>query len=435
MPQEDKSEKIAEEVRIRGGVFTSPEEVSEKLRFLSLNHSSTTEIIEVILSASVDLGASDIHFEPSRDEIIIRFRLDGVLRELGRMKSDDYHYIVSRIKLLSGIKFNLEGSAADGRFTIKAEDGRDIEVRVAVSPSEYGEAIIARVLDPRGIMIGIPELGLREDDYEIVKKSLSMPSGAILVTGPTGSGKTTTLYSFLQNLKNPEIKIITIEDPIEYHLEGIQQTQVNAEAGYTFDNGLRSILRQDPDVILVGEIRDLSTAEIAMHASLTGHLVFSTLHTNSAAGAVPRLIDVGVKPQIIGSAVSLIIAQRLVRKLCPYCREEIQVNTDLSSKIEAFLKRMPERVDIEKYAPVKLYGAKGCDKCHGGYKGRVGIFELFELTRDYENVIRKSPSEYDLELFARTKGFTSLEEDGILKGLSGITSLQEVERVTGPINW
>ena len=284
-------------------------------------------------------------------------------------------------------------------------------------------------------MVQIPDLGFREDDYKIVQNNLMKPSGAILVTGPTGSGKTTTLYAFLQGIRSPEIKIITIEDPIEYHLDGIQQTQVNEEAGYTFDNGLRSVLRQDPDIILVGEIRDFPTAETAMHASLTGHLVFSTLHTNSAAGAIPRLIDMGIKSQIIGSAVTLLIAQRLVRKLCPYCKTEISLDEEMMEKTKRFLEGMPDKINKDLYKEIKLYKAVGCDKCHGGFKGRLGIFEIIELDKEYEKIIRESPSEFDIEAFARQKGFISLKEDGILKALKGITSLPEIERITGPLGW
>ncbi len=428
--------KISDEILVKGGLFSSSKEVTEKLGGLNQQNSSTTEIISLIFSSAVDLGVSDIHFEPGRDgNMVIRFRVDGVLKEVHKMLLDDYRYIVSRVKLLSGIKFNLEGAAGDGRFTIKADDGRDIEVRVAIAPSEYGEAIITRLLDPKGIMVQIPDLGFREDDYKIVQNNLMKPSGAILVTGPTGSGKTTTLYAFLQGIRSPEIKIITIEDPIEYHLDGIQQTQVNEEAGYTFDNGLRSVLRQDPDIILVGEIRDFPTAETAMHASLTGHLVFSTLHTNSAAGAIPRLIDMGIKSQIIGSAVTLLIAQRLVRKLCPYCKTEISLDEEMMEKTKRFLEGMPDKINKDLYKEIKLYKAVGCDKCHGGFKGRLGIFEIIELDKEYEKIIRESPSEFDIEAFARQKGFISLKEDGILKALKGITSLPEIERITGPLGW
>ncbi len=428
--------KISDEILVKGGQYHSLPEITQKLSGLNQQTSTTTEIISNIFSSAVDLGVSDIHFEPGRDgNVIIRFRVDGVLSEIHKMPLDDYRYVVSRIKLLSGIKFNLEGAAGDGRFTIKADDGRDIEVRVAIAPSEYGDAIITRLLDPKGIMVEIPDLGFRIDDYKTVQSNLMKPQGAILVTGPTGSGKTTTLYAFLQGIRTPEIKIITIEDPIEYHLDGIQQTQVNEAAGYTFDNGLRSILRQDPDMILVGEIRDFPTAETAMHASLTGHLVFSTLHTNSASGAIPRLIDMGIKPQIIGSAVTLLIAQRLVRKICPYCKQEVAVTEEMKEKISKFINRMPEKISKEEYKEIKLYQPTGCDKCHGGFKGRLGIFEIIELDKEYEKIIRESPSEYDVEEFARSKGFVSFQEDGILKALNGITTLDEVERITGPLNW
>src|SRR3989344_438554 len=288
----------------------------------NLFKAKATEIIEAILAGALINKASDIHFEPEKDKIRIRLRLDGVLEDIIFMPATIYQLVLNRVKLLSGLKLNIHEKAQDGRFSIASggppagEADATIEIRTSVLPGAYGENIVMRVLDPSMIKIDLESLGIREDDLKIIENQLQRPTGMILTTGPTGSGKTTTLYAFIKKILTPDAKVITIEDPIEYQVEGISQTQVEPDKGYTFENGLRSIVRQDPDVILVGEIRDFETAEIAMHAALTGHLVFSTLHTNDAIGAVPRLIDLGVKPPVISPAINLLMAQRLLRKLC-----------------------------------------------------------------------------------------------------------------------
>jgi type II secretory ATPase GspE/PulE/Tfp pilus assembly ATPase PilB-like protein len=279
-------------------------------------------------------------------------------------------------------------------------------------------------------------LGLRPDNLVIVKKALDRPNGLILNTGPTGSGKTTTLYAFLRSVNSPEMKIITLEDPIEYRIEGIEQTQVDEEAGYTFANGLRAIVRQDPDVILVGEIRDLETADIAMQSALTGHLVLSTLHTNDAVGAVPRLVNLGVKTVSIGPALTLVIAQRLVRVLCPACKKAASVDAATSEKITALLARLPARVDKAPYEKPTFFAPVGCPQCNGiGYRGRIGIFEFLEGGPDLETTILREASEVSLREVAKKQGMVSMQEDGILKALSGITTLEEVVSVTGELVW
>jgi len=258
----------------------------------------------------------------------------------------------------------------------------------------------------------------------------------MLNTGPTGSGKSTTLYAFIQHVNDPETKVITIEDPIEYHLEGIEQTQVDTEAGYTFANGLRSILRQDPDIILVGEIRDQETAEIAMHTALTGHMVFSTLHTNDAVGAIPRLVDIGIKTTIIGPALALVIAQRLVRRLCPDCKEASSLPADLKARVKKFLDQLPKRVDRAPYEKPQLYKPKGCAKCNElGYRGRIAVFEFLEVTPELEELINKEASEVVVKKFAKEQGMVRMQEDGVLKVLSGVTTFEEVEDATGQIAW
>jgi type IV pilus assembly protein PilB len=398
-----------------------------------------SQILEIILAGSLTLKASDIHLEPQPAAGILRLRLDGVLHTIfDQLPMTNYKSLVARIKLLSGLKLNIADRPQDGRFTIHLKD-RDIEIRTSIIPSEYGETAVMRILDPLSLKVNLEELGWRADDLEIAKSEIQKPNGLILNTGPTGSGKTTTLYAFLRALVSPEIKIITIEDPIEYHLPGVSQTQVNPDANYTFASGLRSILRQDPDIVLVGEIRDKETAEIALNASLTGHLVFSTLHTNDAVGAVPRLIDLGAKPQILGPGLNLIIAQRLVRILCTQCKKAKEISGELRQKINKFLDSLPKRVNIAPYANPTIYEPgpnKNCQKCFGfGYKGRTSIFELFRITPTIEEAIYKNPNELELARLAKNEGLVTMQEDGVLKVLLGITSFEEIENLTGKIEW
>lgn len=428
-------DKIVAEVKIdREFSFTNLAGFSREINRLNQEETTATELLEVVLGGGLLLGSSDIHFEPTKEEVRLRFRLDGLLYDASFLSHKVYSYVSNRIKLLSGLKINVRDAAQDGRFTIT--DETNVEVRTSTNPSEFGETIVLRILDPRTISLNLEDLGLRADDREMVMEELKKPNGMLLVTGPTGSGKTTTLYAFLKKIVNSEIKIITIEDPIEYHLSGIEQTQVDPAAGYDFENGLRSILRQDPDVLLVGEIRDLETADIALDAALTGHLVFSTLHTNDALGAVPRLIELGAKPQIIGPALNLVIAQRLLRRLCENCRERIDISSEIRAKIDSLLKELPPKITKEKYFSPVVYKARGCEKCdNAGYKGRLGIYELFRLTRDFEPLLVEEVTELAIEKMALKKGFVPLQVDGILKVLEGITSFDEVERASGPLSW
>ncbi len=395
-----------------------------------------SQLLEIILAGALALEASDIHLEPMSDAGTLRLRIDGLLHTVyERFLEVAYRAMVTRVKLLSNLKINRKDQPQDGRFTITLKD-RNIEIRTSVIPSEYGETLVLRLLDPTALKVNLEDLGWRDDDLAVVKQEIAKPNGLILNTGPTGSGKTTTLYAFLKFVYRPEIKIITVEDPVEYHLAGISQTQVNTGAGYTFASGLRSILRQDPNIILVGEIRDQETAEIAMNAALTGHIVFSTLHTNDSVGAVPRLIDLGAKPQILGPALSLVIAQRLVRILCEHCRKAAQPDGELRNHLASFLKRLPARVNRDLYAAPSIYQPVGCDRCgHLGYHGRTSIFELFVVNEAIEQEIYKNPTELSLKALAEHQGMTTMQQDGILKVLRGITSFAEVERVTGPITW
>jgi type IV pilus assembly protein PilB len=340
-----------------------------------------------------------------------------------------YKGILSRIKLLSGIKLNITDRAQDGRFTAALED-LPIEIRVSTIPTEYGESIVMRLLNPKKL-IDLEQLGLRGDLLEIFKEEIKRTTGMIIVTGPTGSGKTTTLYAFLKKIVNPEIKIITIEDPIEYRLEGITQTQVDPAKGYTFANGLRAIVRQDPDVILVGEIRDGETANIAIQAALTGHLVLSTLHTNDAAGTVARLVNLGVKPYDIGPALNMIVAQRLVRKVCKKCKKEREATKEELEKFKKFLSDLPPQIKIPEIKEgLKIAQTVGCEDCNfTGFKGRSGIYEIILFDDEMEKFILKEQSIAALREKAKEKGMVTMYQDGLIKVLQGETTIEEVERV------
>ena len=430
-------EKITQEINISQDQF---QKIKNKIKSIiklkneieeNLNRSAT-EILTILLGGSICLEASDIHLEPSEDNTRIRVRLDGVLQNVININPKIYKLLLSRLKLLSGIKLNITNRPQDGRFTISAEN-TIIEVRASTLPSPYGEVVVLRLLNPKSL-IEIEALGLRPDLKEIFMREIKRPNGMIIITGPTGSGKTTTLYAILKRINSPEIKIITIEDPIEYKLEGLSQTQVDPARGYTFANGLRSIMRQDPDVILVGEIRDLETAEIACQASLTGHLVFSTLHTNDAAGAIPRLIDLGVKPVSIAPALNMVVAQRLPRKICENCRELVPPSPEQFKKIKNSLSNVKKEILPPSFfdSSFKIPLVKGCEQCnYTGYRGRIGIFETFLVDDEMERFILTSPSVVAMKDLAIKKGMVLMQQDGLIKVIEGITTIEEVERVAG----
>ncbi len=392
-----------------------------------------TEVLKTILLGAISLGASDIHIEPGEEEVRLRVRIDGVLHDAFVFDHKTFKRLLSRIKLLSGLKLNVTNRPQDGRFTISLLDLFDIEIRASTLPSEYGETVVLRLLNPKNL-IEIEELGLRKDLLEVFEKEIKKPNGMMIVTGPTGSGKTTTLYAVLKRINKPEIKIITIEDPIEYHLVGLSQTQVDPSKGYTFASGLRSIVRQDPDVILVGEIRDLETAEIACQAALTGHLVFSTLHTNDAAGAVARLIDLGVKPVTIAPALNIVIAQRLPRRVCKKCAKFVKPSPKELKRIKKALAKVKKEILPPAFfkSNFKIPKAVGCEDCNfTGYRGRIGIYEAFIVDDEMERFILKSPSIVDMRELAIKKGMVPMYQDGLIKVLEGITTIEEVERVAG----
>ncbi len=396
----------------------------------------TSLVFEAILAGAISLGASDIHIEPEEASVRVRYRLDGVLHDAAYIMSDTYHLILSRIKLVSGMKLNVKLAAQDGRFSITLSDNT-LEIRVSILPGNYGESIVMRILDPKSLSVKLSEMGIEPHLYDVIQHEIAKPNGMILTTGPTGSGKSTTLYAFLNQVNDPGTKIITIEDPIEYHLKGIAQTQVNDEKGYTFLEGLRSALRQDPDIIMVGEIRDGETAKIAINSSLTGHLVFSTLHTNNAAGAIPRLIDLGVNAKVISSALTLTLAQRLVRRLCTQCKikraptpEEKAIVYETLASIDPSCK-----VPIPQREMVYDAGTDPCPKCGSiGYKGRIGVYEGILMTRAVEEVVVNNPSEREIKEAAAKVGILDMRQDGIIKVLNGVTSIAELGRVVDLYN-
>ena len=390
---------------------------------------NTSKILEVIVAGALATEASDIHIEPEESYVRLRYRLDGVLTDILNFNLITFNLILSRIKLISGLKLNVKNEAQDGRFTIKAQ-GDEIEIRTSVLPGAYNESIVLRILNPKTISVPMEELGIEPKLMSILAREIKKPNGMILTTGPTGSGKTTTLYAFLKKIHSPDIKIITIEDPIEYHLPGIVQTQVNSEKKYTFLSGLRSALRQDPDVLMIGEIRDTETAEIAINSALTGHLVFSTLHTNTAAGSFPRLMDLNVNPKVITSAINISIAQRLLRKLCPHCKKKIPLEGESKKLVERIIQSIQNKNYLENLQTSSVWEAVGCDKCNKtGYKGRIGIFEAILIDESVEKIIQENPSEREIKKATAHQGLLDMKQDGIIKSLNGITSISELERV------
>lgn len=394
----------------------------------------TTEVINIIISIAIQFDASDIHIEAQKDGVHIRLRIDGVLILVSTLDLNSWSKIISRIKLISGLKINILTKPQDGRFTIHLQN-EDIDVRVSTIPTNFGESVVMRLLRSSASNIDFEQLGIRGKSYIDLKRQMERPNGMIISTGPTGSGKTTTLYAILKKLNSPENKIITLEDPIEYRLEGINQSQIKSEKDYSFAQGLRSILRQDPDIVMVGEIRDLETAETAMNAALTGHLVISTLHTNSASGAIPRFLAMGVKSFLLTPALNAIVGQRLVRKICEHCKEEVALDNDTMTKILNILNKIPEnsgsKLDQTELNNLKFYKGKGCEKCHGlGYKGRIGIFEVLTMTAEIEKkILENQVSEYIIEELAEKAGMVTMAQDGLLKAKDGITSIEEVFNV------
>lgn len=387
-----------------------------------------SRIVEIIVAGAIATKSSDIHVEPEEETARLRFRIDGVLVDIAIIDSETFNLLLSRLKLLSGMKLNIKDQAQDGRFSIKIGE-TEIEIRASILPGAYSESVVMRLLNPDSISVDLKELGIEPELQELFNIQLARPDGLVLNTGPTGSGKTTTLYAFLKQTLTPGIKIITIEDPIEYHLHGIVQTQVEHDKGYDFANGLRSALRQDPDIIMVGEIRDIETAETAIHASLTGHLVFSTLHTNTAAGAFTRLIDLGVNPKVLTSAIRVAIAQRLVRKLCSDCKKPAQLDSKKLELAKAIYDGI-EKPKVDWNPNAFFEPGDGCATCNNlKYKGRVALFEAVMSDKAVEEVLQMNPSEREIKEAARPQGILDMSQDGIIKALKGVTDIGELERV------
>lgn len=383
------------------------------------NEAPIIKLVNLMIMQAISEGASDIHVEPYEHNAVVRYRIDGVLRETAKYPAVQYPAIISRIKIMADLNIAERRVPQDGRISIKVME-RSYDLRVAVVPVLHGEGVVMRILDKGSIMVDLEDLGFRSDLLVGFKEQISKPHGIVLVTGPTGSGKTTTLYASLSAIKSVETKIITVEDPVEYQLDGISQIHVNAKVGLTFAVGLRSILRLDPDIVMVGEIRDGETAEIAIRAALTGHTVFSTLHTNDATSAVSRLTDMGVAPYLISSSVNAVLAQRLVRKICEFCKEE----TSVTNAARALLDQAGSSIHT-------IYKGKGCDECgNSGYSGRAGIHELYEITMEARELInKKSPAEI-LREEAQRRNMKFMRDDGIDKMAKGITTAEEVIRVT-----
>ena len=382
--------------------------------------SAVIKLANLIITTAIKMKASDIHIEPMEKEFRVRYRIDGALRKMDSPPKRLQGAIISRIKIMSKMKISEKRIPQDGRIQITV-GGKDLDLRVSSVPTNHGESIVMRILDKSNLALGLPQLGFLTDDQSTFERLIKLPDGVVLVTGPTGSGKTTTLYACLGQINTPDKKLITVEDPVEYQMSGINQVQVNKDVGLDFSAALRSILRQAPNIVMIGEIRDAETADIAMEAALTGHLVFSTLHTNDAPSAVTRLLDIGVKPFLVASALRAAMAQRLVRAICEKCKESYTPTEREMKMLGSMSKTVPER----------MYHGVGCDKCgRSGYKGRKGIFEIFKVDDTIQRLIFDHAPATLLRQRAREMGMRTLREDGMLKVASGMTSLQEVLRVT-----
>lgn len=387
-----------------------------------------SKVVAVMLKHAVEGNASDIHIEPTERQLRVRFRVDGVLYTSLLLPLKTHPAIVSRIKILANLKIDETRIPQDGRFHITL-DGKGIDIRVSTFPTSFGEKVALRILDPTIGIRSFEELGLAGRNLRVLKAAIKKPFGMILLSGPTGSGKSTTLYAALQVVNTDEVNIMTLEDPVEYYIAGVNQSEIRPEIGYTFAAGLRHILRQDPDIIMVGEIRDAETASLAVHAALTGHIVFSTLHTNDAVGVIPRLIDLKVEPFLLPASLSLAMAQRLVRRLCQACKKPQPLEGEMKKIVEGELEKLPPEVRRELDLPKRLvsYVSPGCPACNQrGTVGRIAIFEALEITSALEHIILTGPSESALKEEARRQGMLTMKQDGILKVLGGVVSLEEV---------
>jgi len=388
------------------------------------------KMVASTLKEAVWQKASDIHIEPQRNRVRIRFRIDGQLQEVSSLPIELHQPILSRVKVPSNLKIDETRIPQDGRFRTVLF-GRDIDYRVATFPTPVGEKVAIRVLDPTVGLKGLEELGLVGRNYQVIREGIEKPYGMILITGPTGSGKTTTLYAVMQILNKEDVNIVSLEDPVEYFIEGLNQSQVRPEIGYDFPSGLRQILRQDPDVIMVGEIRDNETANLAIHAALTGHIVLSTLHTNNALGVIPRLINMKVEPFLLPPSLNLMLAQRLLPRLCQQCKKAEKAAEKIQEIIKKELEKLPKDLTKDLNEPYEIYHSTGCPACQSkGVSGRIALFEILTMTPELEEIINTSPTEHRILEEARRQGMISLRQDGVLKALKGLISIEEVLRET-----
>jgi len=407
-----------------------PKERKEEAKSISAE-APITRIVAIILNNAIESKASDIHIEPSEKRTRVRFRIDGLLQISLFLPNEVHPSVVSRIKILSDLKIDESRIPQDGRFSAVIAS-RKIDFRVSTFPTEGGEKVVLRVLDPLSALSDFSQLGVEKYNLDILERAIEEPFGTILISGPTGSGKTTTLYAILTRLNDEKTNIVSLEDPIEYYVEGVSQSQIRPEINYTFASGLRHILRQDPDVVMVGEIRDQETASLAIHAALTGHILLSTIHTNNAIGVIPRLVDMGISTFLLPSAVNLAMAQRLVRRLCEKCKKEIEAPKQVSDEIEKELAELtPEQRKMFSWKkPFKICRPVGCRECgNKGTKGRVAVYEMLSMTPELEKIINESLTESKLEEEAKRQGMVTMKQDGIFKVLKGLISFEEMLRV------
>lgn len=424
---------IAKEKGLKKGKKKKKKENIEK----AIGEAPVSRIVDIILTHAIEGKASDIHIEPNENELRVRYRLDGTLHNSLVLPKKITLSVTSRIKILANLKIDETRKPQDGRFRFDLSKGDDldksVDLRVSTFPTVNGEKVVMRILDTSSDISTLENLGIWKKGLQTINDNINKPFGVILVTGPTGSGKSTTLYAMMKILNKEGVNIVTLEDPVEYFMVGINQSQIRSEIGYTFSSGLRSILRQDPDIIMVGEIRDKETAELATHAALTGHLVLSTLHTNNAIGVIPRLIDMGVEPFLISSSLNIAIAQRLVKKICNYCKEEITASLSMEKIIRKELESIPDdqKEDVDVKNNLKLFHGKGCRECkQSGFSGRIGVYEVLLMTPELEAVMSSHISDAEISKEAKRQGMITMKQDGIIKALSGITTIEEVLRVT-----
>jgi type IV pilus assembly protein PilB len=422
-------QQISDEINLSDKSLEEAKDTELNLKALNkkLQSISMSSFLETLLVSALESRSSDIHFEPEKETYNIRFRIDGVLQTVAQLPVEMVKPIESRLKIVSGLKLNVDNIPQDGRFSFNAE-AKEIDVRVSMLPSNYGYSVVMRLLGTGQGLLNLDALGFVGLAKKRVLAAVNKPQGMILTTGPTGSGKTTTLYTILKHLNDGQSKIITLEDPIEYKLSGLSQTQIDIPAGYTFASGLRSILRQDPDVVMVGEIRDEDTAEVAVQAALTGHQVLSTIHTNDAAGSIPRILELDIEGFLLADSLSAVIGQRLIRRICDYCKEPVSLTDEQKEVVNRELSKISDKAEVLIPEHIVFHHGKGCDKCNGlGYKGRVGAYEVLSVTDGLRELLSQEHiSTVQVRQIAESEGMLTMLQDAILKAISGITTLEEI---------